>query len=200
MEAKEKSSLELINARFAQIQKEKEEAGKRKRIHRGILLLLFCGIVSSLALWFWLPGWVDRHSSAGAAGSEKRAAVTEKYRGVLTPMEIEEWNGTAVQSGKIYLKLKTEIQITGGTKAYIRLINPPYCAYDCRFSITESDTGEMIYQSGTVEPGTVLEYVDLDKSAGYGETQVSVTLEYCRHGKSRVIRTEEVEAALVTSK
>lgn len=200
MEAKEQNALELINVRFAQIQKKKDGERKRKRIHRSVLLLFLAGILISLVLWFCLPVWMDKHSSTGAAGSAKRASVTEKYKDVLTPQEIEEWNGTRVQSGKVYLKLKTEIKITGGTKAYIRLINPPYCAYDCRVSIVEKETGMMLYESDRIEPGTVLKYVGLNRSAEYGRTPVSVSWEFYRHDGDRIIGTEETEAVLLTSK
>ena len=200
MDVKERSSLELINARFAQIQKKKDELRRHRIIHWVILALFSAGMVFLLVLWFCLPVWVDRQASTGPAGSAKRASVTEKYKSVLTPQEIEEWNSTRVQSGKIYLKLKTEIQVTGGTKAYIRLINPPYCAYDCKAYIEERDTGEVLYESDTINPGTVLAYINLNRNAGYGETQVRVILQFFRYGKDRVIRTEETEAVLVTSK
>lgn len=194
------SSLELINARFAQARQKNEELRKRKRVHKRILAALSLTFLLSLVLWFCTPVWLDRHSPTGAAGSAKRASVTDNYKGILSPKEVDEWNNTRVQSGKIYLKLKTEIQITGGTKAYIRLINPPYCVYDSKFTIAEKDTGAVLYQSGTMEPGTVLEYVSLQRSAAYGETPVNVTLQFCRHGKDRVIGTKEVDAVLITSK
>jgi len=200
MEVKEQNALELINARFAQIQKKKDGERKQRRIHRSVLLLLFAGIIISIILWFWLPVWIDRHSPTGAAGSAKRASVTEQYRDVLTPQEIEEWNGTRVQSGKVYLKLKTEIKITGGTKADIRLINPPYCAYDCKVSIVEKESGLMLYESDRIVPGTVLKYVGLNRNASYGRTPVSVSWEFYRHDGDRVIGTEETEAVLLTSK
>lgn len=81
--------------------------------------------------------------------------------------------------------------MVGGTKSYIRLINPPYCAYDCKFNIEESDTGEVLYQSDTIESGTVIEYVGRNRNAAYGETQVCATLQFFRCGKDRVIREKE---------
>lgn len=197
---KESSSLELINARFVQARQKKEEIRKKKRVHRRILALLSLTFVCACVLWFFMPVWMESHSPTGAAGSAKRASVTDRYKGILTPQEIDDWNGTSVQPGKIYLKLKTEIKITGGTKAYIRLINPPYCMYDSKFAIAEKDTGTVLYQSETMEPGTVSEYINLNRNAAYGETPVCVTLQFCRHGKDRVIGTRKVDAVLVTSK
>lgn len=200
MIAEERSSLELINARFAQFKQKKEELRKKRRIHRSILAALSLGFLCTLTLWFYAPRWVDSHGVAGAAGSAKRASITGQYRGILSPKEVEEWNDTLVQSGKIYVKLKTEIQVTGGTKAYIRLINPPYCAYDSKCTIADKDTGAVLYQSGTVEPGTVVEYAGLNQNTPYGKTPVCVTLQYCPHGKERVIKTKEIAAVLVTPK
>lgn len=200
MEAAANHSLELINARFAQIQKKNEEIRKKKRIHKKILVLLGTVFVCTFVLWLCMPAWMDRRSPMGAAGSAKRASITGKYKSILSPKEIEEWNYTMVQSGKIYIKMKTELQIIGGTTAYIRLINPPYCMYDCKFAIAESDTGEIFYESDTLEPGEILEYASLNRIVDYGETPVDVTLQFSRHGKSRVIRTIKTEAVLITAK
>lgn len=198
-EVMQTSSLELIHEQFLQMRREIKILRKRKRIHRGILALFFLLSACLMLLWIFLPVWMDHHSFTGAADSEKRASVTEQYREWLTPQEIEAWNNTRLQSGKVFLKMKTEIQVSEGTKAYIRLINPPYCAYDCRFRITEEDTGQVLYESDILAPGTVQNYAGLGSTPDYGETPVVVKWLFYRHGKERVIRTEEVQATLVTA-
>lgn len=201
MEKEERpGALELINEQFARMQKEGDAAGKRRSVHRKILAVLAVLAIASVFLCFYIPIWLDAHSAAGGAGSTVRALVTDKYRDILTPKEIEEWNSARVQPGKIYIKLKTEIQVTEGTKAYIRFVNPPYCMYDCVFRITDEAAGEILYESDKVNPGTVLKYVNLKREADYGEEQVRVNCQFYSHGKDRMIETKEVQAVLVTSK
>ncbi len=110
------------------------------------------------------------------------------------------WKETKVQPGKAYIQMKTEIHVSEGNMAAIRLANPPYCAYDCRIEIKETETEKLLYKSETLSPGTLIEKAALEEQAGYGETDVTVTYFFYRHGRERLIRSREIAAVLKTEK
>ncbi len=198
--------LELINERFLRIQTEQfTEPVRKKKVCRKRILLLALLIFFVLALgmggfWYYIKEWPDRHSDTGAAGSARRASITGNYQGILTSEEVEEWNDTKVQRGKVYLKLRTQVPVSERRIANIRVVNPPYCAYDYRFSIAESDTGEVLYESGVVTPGTVLEQVSLDRQIEHGQTEATVLYTFYKHGKEKKEGTREIRVVLDTEK
>lgn len=198
--------LELINERFLRIQTEQfTEPVRKKKVCRKRILLLALLIFFVLALgmggfWYYIKEWPDRHSDTGEAGSARRASITGNYQGILTSEEVEEWNDTKVQRGKVYLKLRTQVPVSERRIANIRVVNPPYCAYDYRFSIAESDTGEVLYESGVVTPGTVLEQVSLDRQIEHGQTEATVLYTFYKHGKEKKEGTREIRVVLDTEK
>lgn len=200
------NSLDMINERFIQLQREKVPGAVKKRPffrRKMVLLLLFLLLLLVavvLGLWYFVPRWRDQNSFAGAAGSARRASITGNYQGILTAQEVEEWNTTRVQKGKVYLKLKTEIQVTGRRQAFIRVVNPPYCEYDYRFTIAVKETGEILYESETLSPGTVLEQASLNREIDHGQTEAVVTYTFYRHGEEESVGTREVQVVLDTEK
>lgn len=197
--------LELINQRFLQIQTERlPEPKKKKASWKRILLLVFLLLVIAAlgagGFWYYIKEWPDRHSDTGAAGSARRASITGSYQGILTSQEVEEWNDTKVQRGKVYLKLRTQVPVSERRIANIRVVNPPYCAYNYRFTIAESETGEVLYESEVLKPGTVLEQVSLNRQIEHGQTEATVTYTFYQHGKEEAEGTKEIQVVLDTEK
>ncbi len=195
------STLEEINQRFVrerEIQFKTAQKKKRKKIYCAAGAIVIA--LAFFSIFVCYPELLDRNSAAGAAGSAKRIAITEKYRGLLDAQEMEAWKETKVQPGKAYIQIKTEIHISEGNMADIRLANPPYCAYDCRIEIKEKETENLLYKSERLSPGTMIERAALEKETGYGETDVIVTYYFYRHGRERLIRSREITAVLRTEK
>lgn len=206
LEQEKRDPLELINERFAQLQSAAtEEPAEKKKLFSGkkVFLLIFMVAIllgAAAAVMYILPELRDRNSLNGAAGSAKRASVTGNYRGILTSEEIEEWNNTKVQKGKVYIKVKTEIQVEERRLAYLRLINPPYCEYDCRFTIKEKESGEILYESETISPGNVVESVSLSHKIEYGSTEASIIYSFYAQGEEKAAGTKVIDVVLETAK
>lgn len=195
------STLEEINQRFIrerEIQFRTAQKKKRKKIYCAASAIMIA--LAFFAILVCYPEMLDRNSAAGAAGSAKRISVTEKYRGLLDAQEMEAWKETKVQPGKAYIQLKTEIHVSEGNMADIRLANPPYCIYDCQIEIAEKETEKLLYKSEKLSPGTMIETMALEERPDYGETDVTVTYFFYRHGKDRLIRSREIAAVLKTEK
>lgn len=199
--------LELINERFLQLQSEntaipakKKTKVRWKRVTLLVTLLILLLALGAGGFWYYIEEWPDRHSDTGAAGSARRASITGSYQGVLTSEEIEAWNNTKVQRGAVYLKLRTQVPVSQRRVANIRVVNPPYCAYDYRFTISENDTEEILYESEGITPGTVVEQVSMNRQIEHGQTEATVTYTFYRHGEEEAVGTREVQVVLDTEK
>lgn len=205
-EQERRDPLELINERFAQRQSAASEksAGKRKRFSgkKVVLLIFILAVLLFLAIGirYILPQIRDQNSRNGAAGSAKRASVTGNYKGILTSEEIEEWNNTKVQKGKVYIKVKTNIQVEERRLAYLRLINPPYCEYDYQFIIKDKESGEILYESEMISPGTVVESVSLNHKIAYGSTEASIVYSFYEPEEEKPTGTKIIDVVLDTAK
>lgn len=185
--------------------KRTEEEMRRKNRRRKI-----AGIVLAFMLLNLLFAWgalrylysenrIVKNPSAGAALSAQRVSVTERYRDILTEDEIEEWNTTEAEQGKVFLKLNTQMHIENGTRANIRLLHPPYCVYDCKIQITDRKKN-LLYQSEVLTPGTVLESVLLKQRPEQEKEPVQVHYMFYESGTEEVIGVKDVDAVLVSVK
>lgn len=197
----EKNAVLLINERFAEAL-ENQQPGKKRISRKRVLILSFFLIDVILAcagIWWLMPGKAAKLSPAGEALSAQRASVTGKYRDILTDTEIEEWNTTDVQAGKVFLKLNTQIEVKSGDQAYIRLLNPPYCTYDYQFTIVKQGGG-LLYESEVLPPGSVQEYITLNTKIGDQAEKAWVNYSFYNSGEDELAGSKKVAVILDSSR
>ena len=62
------------------------------------------------------------------------------------------------------------------------------------------ETGEILYESETLSPGTVLEQASLNREIDHGQTEAVVTYTFYRHGEEESVGTRDVQVVLDTEK
>lgn len=193
----EKNAVMLINERFAETLGEQRPEKQGISRKRALILsfLLLDVLLACAGIWWLMPGKESGASPAGEALTAQRASVTGKYKDILTDAEIEEWNTTEVQAGKVFLKLNTQIKVRSGNQAYIRLVNPPYCTYDYQFTIVKRGGG-LLYESEVLPPGSVQEYITLNTKIGDQAEKAWVNYSFYNSGENELAGSKSVEVIL----
>lgn len=119
-------------------------------------------------------------------------AIPEGYESILNEKEIEEWKNRETDNSRLFIQMNQKLNINDEGKAYLRLINPPYSAFNIQVKIYAQDNPEeVLYQSEVLEPGTILEYADFDSIPSPGQYEGGV--EYTVYDKDgSIIGTHEV--------
>ena len=154
---------------------------RRKIIIMLILLIILIAAAIRIATKFLI-------SSSAAEISQDTLL---QYESILTDEEKEEWQNNKIYPNKVYLQLNTRIDVINGYMANIRLINPAYCQYNLKFTVTLEDETDPIYESALISPGTVLEYIIFPKNLESGEHNGIVSYEFY-NDKDEVIAEKEV--------
>lgn len=104
---------------------------------------------------------------------------TAPYAGVLTAEEQKNWQEKPVIKGAVTLQLNLLIPVTDEGVAEIRLINPPYSYFACEAKLTlAGDEGQVLYQSGRLNPGSVVLRAKLDAALTAGQQDAIVTYSF----------------------
>lgn len=140
--------------------------GQKKKRTPILVALLICCIAVAVFMGLRIQGHFDRLP---------RSWDTTPYASVLTSHEVKEWANEKVQNGKGYVQLSTRVEMeAGGRVAPLRLINPPYSDYAFEIAIYLPETDETVYRSERLNPGTVLERVELSTALPAGEHTANV--------------------------
>lgn len=136
--------------------------------------------------------------SGETAAAEAGRVIPEEYEAILNEKEKEEWKGRKTDSSRLFVQMNQKLNLDGDGNVYLRLINPPYSAFDIQIRVYIQDDPEtVLFQSEVLEPGTILEYADFDSVPEPGEYAAGV--EYTVYDKKgNKIGTHEVSVELST--
>lgn len=118
--------------------------------------------------------------------------IPEEYEDILTDNEKEEWKSRAADSSRLFVQMNQKLNVDGDQKVYIRLVNPPYSAFDIQIKIyTQDDPDTVLYQSEILKPGEILEYAEFENIPEAGDYTAGVEYTVYDSGGNR-IGTHEV--------
>lgn len=101
--------------------------------------------------------------------------IPEEYDSILTDNEKEEWKNRAADSSRLFVQMNQKLNVAGNKKVYLRLINPPYSTFDMQVKIyTQDDPETVLYQSGILKPGEILEYAEFENIPEPGDYAAGV--------------------------
>ena len=141
----------------------KKEKGKKTLIVLLILLLLLLlGVSGGIIYKLTRPEPVSRLARDELA-----------LGGMLpgkTPEEIGDLLNTKVEEGMVNIGIAAEpIFEQNGKKGRLGIENIEANHYSFQVTLTQDDTGEVLYESGLIDPGYYVEYVELEKTLPAGD-------------------------------
>jgi len=134
--------------------------------------------------------------SGETAAEDAGRTIPEEYEAILNEKEKEEWIGRKTDNSRLFVQMNQKLNPDKDGKVYLRLINPPYSAFNIQIRVYIQDDPEtVLYQSEVLKPGTILEYADFDSVPEPGEYAAGV--EYTVYDdKGNKIGTHEVAVEL----
>lgn len=119
-----------------------------------------------------------------------------RYRDILTEAEQEDWTGKGIQKGEAVFQLNLEIPVdAAGSQADIRLVHPPYSDFICKVRLKDMESGIILYESGEMIPGTLLQYITLSETMAVGKYDAVAEYTFM-DGKGKVHGTYDVKVVL----
>lgn len=149
--------------RAAKEPKEKERRGPRKgTVALLLVIVLLIGLIGG-GLWYFLV-----YNSKSALAREEDA-----LGGMLAGMPQEEWGdalNAVVEEGQVLLGISAEpVFEYNGQRGRIGIENDAANQYSFQVTITEDATGDVLYESGLIDPGYYIEFVELSKTMPAGD-------------------------------
>lgn len=145
-------------------------AAKGANTNKRTVLVVVGVIVIALAIWLlvWLfacngPSMFDANAQSGQAPYKTEAEMQEELDRV-------------VQEGMFNISISSVIQFADGTSegtAYIE--NVPGNRYNMKVTITDDDSGEVLYESGVLKPNQFIENIALAKDLDAGTYSATAT-------------------------
>lgn len=117
-----------------------------------------------------------------------------QYDHILSETEKQEWLTKEAKPREVFIQLNTKITVTEDNKANLRLINPGYSRYRYQVKLTLAGHNDALYQTH-LDPGTVIEYADLNASPASGEHH-AVMLYTFLDGNGKTVGTTQKEVTL----
>lgn len=140
----------------------KHEGGKKTMWLLLLLLLLLLGICGGIIYKLTRPE------------EKSRLARDELALGGMlpgkTPEEIDELLNAKVAEGMVNIGIAAEpIFEENGKKGRIGIENIEANRYSFQVTLTRDETGDVLYESGIIDPGYYIEYVELEKTLPAGD-------------------------------
>jgi hypothetical protein len=146
---------------------------KKYRVKQRVLALLLIACVIAMIN----SGQHIYREIRGTKEPQDVERAIEKYRRILTKEEVSKWKKMSVQSGKAYVEVNTRVEVDKNGKADIRLVNPPYSDFVLKIEIVvevDATKTKTLYTSDFIEPGTVVETVELEEILPTEEQEAKV--------------------------
>lgn len=114
------------------------------------------------------------------AGQKTRLARDSEALGGLlpgkTPEEISDILSKKVEEGMVDIGISAEpIFEKNGAKGRIGIENIPANRYSFRVTLVQDDTGDILYETGIIDPGYYIEFIELSKKLEAGDYPVTAT-------------------------
>lgn len=140
----------------------KEKGGKRAVVALVLVVVLLLGLIGG-GLWYFLV-----YSAKSPLAREEDA-----LGGLLAGLPQEEWGDAlndVVEEGQVLLGIAAEpVFEYNGKKGRIGIENDAANRYSFQVTITEDTTGDVLYESGIIDPGYYIEYIELNKVLAAGD-------------------------------
>lgn len=157
--------------------KKRDKDEKKTTILLLLLIILLLGIIGGGIAWYMANG-----------GQEKSylAREEEALSGQLAALPQEDWQGALdelVEKGQVLVSIDAEpVFEENGKLGRIAIQNDPANLYSFKVTLTEDATGDVLYETGLIDPGYYLEYITLNKELSAGD-----------HGVTAVFTTYSIE-------
>lgn len=130
---------------------------KKKKVWLFLLFFLLLAIIALLA------ALVLKKPEEPQQGMREANAMIGQFEG-KTLEEIEEELNRVVERGLFNISINPDIILnTGADEADVRIENVPGNQYLMRVTITQDDTGEVLYTTGLIEPNYHVQKITFDK-------------------------------------
>lgn len=127
-----------------------------------LIIVLLLGLVGGV-LWYFLV-------YNAKSPLEKESEALGGLLAGKTPVEQQEILNEKVKEGQVLLGIAAEpIFEYNGKKGRIGIENDKTNNYSFQVTITEDATGDVLYESGVIDPGYYVEYVELNKTLAAGD-------------------------------
>lgn len=147
----------------------RQTEAKRSKKGLVILLVLLLLLAAAVAAWFFLrqPAYSDRLEPNAVVGSMPGKSK-EQIEAELTQQVSEKEVAFSINANPIFE--------TGDAKGNILFENPTSNKKLTRVEVTRDDTGEMVYKSGLLEPGSYIPEARLSKTLEAGSYTCTATI------------------------
>lgn len=130
----------------------------------------------------------------------KRNPDWKSYLSVLNKKEKEKWLSKKQETDGSYMQMNQIVLIgSDGYTADLRLINPPYSACDIEISIKVPGLEDVVYQSGRLAPGTVIEEGRLNNNYSLQEGKAKVYFKFY-DGSGKLVGEKELDIEIQQEK
>lgn len=127
-----------------------------------LIIVLLLGLVGGV-LWYFLV-------YNAKSPLEKESEALGGLLAGKTPVEQQEILNEKVKEGQVLLGIAAEpIFEYNGKKGRIGIENDKANNYSFQVTITENATGDVLYESGVIDPGYYVEFIELNKTLAAGD-------------------------------
>lgn len=148
--------------------KERDKGGKKTILLLLLLVILLLGIIGGGVAWYMMN-----------TGEEKDYLTREEeaLSGKLAALPREDWQGALdelVEKGQVLVSIDAEpVFEQNGKLGRIAIQNDPANQYSFQVTLIEDATGDVLYETGLIDPGYYLEYITLNKTLSAGDHAVT---------------------------
>ena len=167
----------------ASTEKPQDKGARRARRRRSVALALLAVALVAAGLDALLLGTcspeVALQGQSGQHGLRDPNAELGQYEG-KSDEEVRAELDRIVEEGMFDISIASTARFADGTsEGALRIENVPGNRYLMRVSITRDDTGEEVYRSGLIEPGTHIQNTRLDVDLDAGVYGCTARFEAC---------------------
>lgn len=131
-----------------------------------LIIVLLLGLVGGV-LWYFLV-------YNAKSPLEKESEALGGLLAGKTPVEQQEILNEKVKEGQVLLGIAAEpIFEYNGKKGRIGIENDKANNYSFQVTITENATGDVLYESGVIDPGYYVEFIELNKTLAAGDYEAT---------------------------
>lgn len=151
-----------------------EQGPEKKKKNKAVLALilvivLFVGVIGGLLYYFLVY-------SAKSPMEHERDALIGALEG-KTPAEMQDVLDDVLKEGEVLVGIAGEpIFEYNGAKGRIGIENDARNTYSFQVTITEDSTGDVLYESGIIDPGYYVEFIELSKTLAAGDYPATATI------------------------
>lgn len=143
-----------------------QEDRKKRKVIIIVIVCIAAALLAALLIWFFAFGGSSQYDSNARTGQAP-------YK---TEEEMQEELNRTVEEGMLDISIVSVIDFDDGTSEGIAYIeNVPSNIYNMQVTITQDDTGDVLYESGILEPNHYIEKIKLTRDLDAGEYNATAT-------------------------